>query len=184
MTDESSRGGFRLGRRHPAVRFIIYFVVCLFVLSVLFSVASAVFHPQMVSFMALTAYVGGGILDLAGMDVHFYDRYVTVPRMSIEVIEECTGLYEIVIFIAAVLAYPAVRREKLIGVAGGTILLYALNTARMVFLIAVANTRPDWFDFLHIYFWQATLILMITSVWLLWITKVVKHGSPGAAFRA
>jgi hypothetical protein len=30
---------------------------------------------------------------------------------------------------------------------------------------------------MHIYFWQATLILMITSVWLLWIFKVVRHES-------
>ena len=34
---------------------------------------------------------------------------------------------------------------------------------------------------MHLYFWQATLILMITSVWLLWIFKVVRHEEPGAA---
>ena len=33
---------------------------------------------------------------------------------------------------------------------------------------------------MHIYFWQATLILMITSVWLLWIFKVVRRGEPSA----
>jgi hypothetical protein len=27
----------------------------------------------------------------------------------------------------------------------------------------------------HLYFWQATLILTITCVWLLWIFKVVRH---------
>ena len=34
------------------------------------------------------------------------------------------------------------------------------------------------FDFMHLYFWQATLILMITSVWLLWIFQVVRREDP------
>jgi hypothetical protein len=33
---------------------------------------------------------------------------------------------------------------------------------------------------MHLYFWQATLILMITSVWLLWIIKVVRNEEPDA----
>jgi len=31
---------------------------------------------------------------------------------------------------------------------------------------------------MHLYFWQATMIAMITSVWLLWITKVVQRETP------
>lgn len=181
MAENTRQGKFRFRRLHPAIRFVIIFVSGLLVLSILFSIASAVFHPQMVSFMALTAHVVGYVLDVGGMDVSFHDRYISAPRLAVEIIEECTGLYEIVIFIAAVLAYPAVRREKIIGIAGGIVLLYTLNIARMVFLVAVGNARPDWFNFLHVYFWQATLILMITSVWLLWIVKVVKYGARGAA---
>ena len=45
---------------------------------------------------------------------------------------------------------------------------------RILVLILVGRYRPEIFEFMHIYFWQATLILMITSVWLLWIFKVVR----------
>jgi len=167
----------RLGRLHPAIRFVVLFLAVLLILSVVFSIASAVFNPQMLSLMAATAHIVGGIAQLGGMPVTVQDRYVSAPRLAVEIIEECTGLYEIIIFIAAVLAYPATRREKIIGVAGGIILLYLLNIARMVFLVVVGNARPDWFDFFHVYFWQATLILMITSVWLLWIVKVVGYAA-------
>ena len=143
----------------------------------MFSVASAVFNPHMLAFMALTAKLVGGIVNVAGIAATVQDRYISAPQLAVEIIEECTGLYEIVIFVAAVLAYPATRREKMIGVAAGIILLYALNLARMVFLVIVGNARPDWFEFFHVYFWQASLILMITSVWLLWIVRVVRYGA-------
>jgi len=184
MGFKSFKGKLGLGRLHPAIRFILTFVVSLLVLSIIFSVASAVFHNQMVSFMSLTAHIVGGLLDIGGMNVSYHERFISAPKLAVEIIEECTGLYEIVIFIAAVLAYPATRREKIIGIAGGIVLLYALNIARMVFLVVVGNARPDWFDFFHIYFWQATLILMITSVWLLWIVKVVRYGARRTAVRS
>ena len=181
MAENTRQKKRQFSRLHPAIRFVILFVSSLLVLSILFSIASAVFHPQMVSFMALTANIVGYVLDVGGMEVSYHDRYISAPRLAVEIIEECTGLYEIVIFVAAVLAYPAIWREKTTGIAGGIVLLYLLNIARMVFLIAVGNARPDWFDFLHVYFWQATLILMITSVWLLWIVKVVGDGARRTA---
>lgn len=180
MTDHQADTRSRPGRWHPAIRFIVLFIVFLVGLSILFSIASAAFNEQMISFMALTAGIVGGLLQAGGMDVDFHDRFIAAPNISIEIIEECTGLYEIVIFSAAVLAYPATRREKIIGFAGGVILLYVLNIVRMVLLVVVGNIKPGWFDFFHIYFWQVTMILMITTVWLLWIIKVVRHDARTA----
>ena len=47
-------------------------------------------------------------------------------------------------------------------------------------LVWVGRFHNELFEFMHIYFWQATLILMITSVWLLWILKVVRRDEPSA----
>ena len=164
-------------RLHPAIRFILLFVIMLIILSTVYAIGSAVFNDQMISFMGFTAGIVGGVLKLGGLGIVTQGRFISAPQISIEIIEECTGIYEIVIFVAAALAYPATRRQKLIGVIGGAIVLYMLNIVRMVLLVVIGNIRPDWFDFFHIYFWQVTLILMITSVWLLWILKVVKRDS-------
>jgi len=83
MTDQNPAGIFRFGRLHPAVRFVVFFVVFLLILSVLFSIASAVFHPQMVSLMALTAHIVGGLLDLAGTDVFFHGRTIAAPGLAV-----------------------------------------------------------------------------------------------------
>jgi hypothetical protein len=41
-------------------------------------------------------------------------------------------------------------------------------------LILVGRYYAPAFDFMHLYFWQATMIVWITLVWLLWIMKVVR----------
>jgi exosortase/archaeosortase family protein len=66
----------------------------------------------------------------------------------------------------------------------GIPLLYLFNVVRIIVLILVGKFWPSIFDFMHIYFWQATLILMITSVWLLWIFKVVRDDETGTALRS
>ena len=54
-------------------------------------------------------------------------------------------------------------------------IFYSFNVIRIGVLMVVGKHWPEYFDFMHLYFWQATLILMITSVWLLWITQVVNR---------
>jgi exosortase/archaeosortase family protein len=51
--------------------------------------------------------------------------------------------------------------------------IYAFNLARIVMLLWVGRHANDYFEFIHVYFWQATLILVITSLWLVWIHLVV-----------
>jgi archaeosortase B (VPXXXP-CTERM-specific) len=93
----------------------------------------------------------------------------------VHIIEECTGVYEVLIFAAAVLAFPTIWPKKWVGLGLGLPLLYFFNVLRIAVLILVGKYMPQYFDFMHLYFWQATLILMITSVWLLWITQVVNR---------
>jgi exosortase/archaeosortase family protein len=63
----------------------------------------------------------------------------------------------------------------------GCPLIYLFNLIRIAMLIVVGRFWPPAFDFMHIYFWQATMIVMITSVWLLWITKVVRHDATASS---
>jgi archaeosortase B (VPXXXP-CTERM-specific) len=103
------------------------------------------------------------------------DKVVSYKGFAVHIIEECTGVYEVLIFAAAVLAFPTIWPKKWVGLGLGLPLLYFFNVLRIAVLILVGKYMPQYFDFMHLYFWQATLILMITSVWLLWITQVVNR---------
>lgn len=163
----------------PPVRFIVLFLAALGVLSVVYPWLSTRYHAQMKMFMAATAWMVGKGLALFGADATVGGRMVHMTGFSVEVIEECTGAYEIIIFWAAVVAYPARWRAKLWGIVGGMIALLAINILRMMFLVAAGNKWPGAFDFLHVYFWQATLILMIVTVWVLWI-RLIANRPPAA----
>jgi len=170
--------GALLSRVPPPIRFIIAFLVSLGILALVYPWLSAKFHAQMEMFMAFTAWMVGKGLAILGADVTLDGRFVHMAGLSVEVIEECTGAYEIIIFWAAVIAYPARWRAKAWGIAGGMIALIAINVIRMMFLVAVGSRWPNLFDFLHIYFWQATLILMIVTVWVTWIRLIANRLSP------
>ena len=126
-------------------------------------------------FMAVTAHICGGVLDVFYDNVGVSDRYMTFRGFSVEIIEECTGIFEMLIFLAALISYPASWKSKLYGFLMGIPALYLFNIIRIVFLTVVGAYYRNMFDFMHLYFWQATLILMITTVWVLWILLVVSR---------
>jgi len=165
----------RWKRLSPAVRFVVTFLATLGGLSVIYPWLSVRYNAQMLRFMAATASAVGLGLKACGQAVTVDGRFISTPGLSVEVIEECTGAYEIIIFWAAVAAYPARWRARLIGLLGGMVALLLINILRMMFLVAVGSRWPQSFQFMHIYFWQATLILMIVSVWILWIRMIASR---------
>jgi archaeosortase B (VPXXXP-CTERM-specific) len=126
-----------------------------------------------------TAWIEYAFFRVFSSSTSISGKVVVFQGFAVKIIEECTGLYEVVIFAAAVLAFPTSWRKRAIGLLMGVPLLYLFNVLRIAVLILVGRYFPEYFDFMHLYFWQATLILMITSVWLLWIIKVVRSGEGG-----
>ena len=128
-----------------------------------------------------TAEVEFWLFSLFTETITLNGKMLVFGSFAVQIIEECTGLYEVLIFVAAVMAFPTTLVKKAIGVGLGAPILYAINVLRIGFLMLVGRYYPETFDFMHLYFWQATLILMITSVWLLWIFKVVRYEAPPRA---
>ena len=159
---------------NPAYRFVALFLIYLGLVSVLYPLFTASFSGVIRWLIDATAYVEYLILRPFTSEVSYAGNLVVFQGFSVKIIVECTGIFEIMIFSAAVLAFPTSIRKKAIGLFLGAPLLYLFNVVRIVVLILVGRYWFSIFDFMHIYFWQATLILMITSVWLLWIFKVVR----------
>jgi len=164
-----------LRRLTPTVRFLVVFVGALATLSIVYPWLSTRFHGITLRLMEATAAIVAMIASPLLDGLILAERTIRTPNIAIEVIEECTGIYEILIFWAAVIAFPAAWRAKITGIIGGALTLLAINIIRMVFLVVVGDRWPDSFDFLHTYFWQATLILMILTVWILWIRLVASR---------
>lgn len=168
-------------RKRRLINFVLTFLVLLIAGAIAYPYFSIVYAEELLGFMAITADICGGLLSFFSDTVMVNDRFMSLQGFTVEIIEECTGLFEMLIFLAALLSYPADWKSKIIGILLGLPALYLFNVLRIVALTLVGVHSPGMFDFMHLYFWQGTLILMITSVWVLWILLVVNRNEKTTA---
>jgi archaeosortase B (VPXXXP-CTERM-specific) len=159
---------------NPTFRFIGLFSLYLGILAALLPIGFQKF-PGIIDFaIRSTAKLEYWILWLFSDQVSSTGTAVYFGHFAVQIITECTGLFEMVIYAACVLAFPTSWRKKGLGLLLGIPAIYVFNLLRIVCLLVVGRYANSMFDFFHLYFWQATLIIMITSVWLLWIYVIVR----------
>lgn len=167
--------------RNPAARFVFLFLLYLGALAYFYPKARERYTWIMDAMAEATAAVEYYMFLPFAANASLSEKVVVFNGFSVQIIEECTGVYEILIYAAAVLAFPTTWAKKGLGLLLGAPLLYLCNVVRIAVLMIVGRYYPSAFDFMHLYLWQATLILFIVSVWMLWIHKVVQHEAPRAS---
>ena len=153
--------------------FILRFLGWLLVLGVLYAYTTVQFGEALNLLLELTATLSGMATSLFASEVVWSGKSVVCNGFPVRIISECTGLLEMVIFTSAVIGYLSTLRAKLIGLICGNILIYILNLVRIVVLLIVGSYSQSTFKFMHLYFWQATLVIMIALVWVAWLYLVV-----------
>ncbi len=94
----------------------------------------------------------------------------------------CNAVEACIVLIAAMLAFPAPWRHKLLGLAIGILAVQGVNIIRVISLFYIGQWRTDVFEFAHLYLWQALIMLDVLVVWLIWVRvapvrPVAGHGS-------
>jgi len=158
----------------PQRRFIPLFLGFLWLLT---KAADSIPQSALQSLLVATTWVDFHLIDLFTDKVAMHGTTLTFDGFAVRVITECTGLYEAVILSAAILAYQASWKQRIVGILGGTAILYAINIVRIAFLLLVGRFAPSSFDFAHVYFWQSLLIVFITAIWIGWIHYCVHNDS-------
>ena len=105
--------------------------------------------------------------------------YSTRTGFAMTIQAGCNGVEAMLVLLAGVLAYPAPWKLKLVGLAAGAVAIQALNLVRIVSLFYLGQWDLAWFEWAHLYAWQALIMLDALLVWLLWI-RAVPQG-PAAA---
>ena len=168
----------------PTYRFAGSFLLYLAALALAFPALRIRLAASFHLLEAFTARVVHGLLALFSDQTRLSgDTIVSLGSFSVTIIEECTGVYEALILAAALLAYPTRWRHTLVGFALGMPLIYAMNVLRIAVLLVVGGQSQRWFDFMHLYFWQVTMIAMVASAWLAWLWWVVRDEADPAAVR-
>jgi len=93
----------------------------------------------------------------------------------------CNGVEATIVLLAAILAFPAPWKRKLLGLAIGVIAVQGLNIVRVISLFYLGQWNFDVFEWAHLYVWQALIMLDVMIVWLLWVRTLPRKGPPALA---
>jgi len=119
------------------------------------------------------------LLGLFGSAVTQEGTIVSFGGVSLNILDECNGVPAIIVFLSAILAYPAPLRSKLLGLAIGLPAIFVLNEVRVLSLfLAVRYFSPEVFQILHEYAWQFVIILFAVLLWLYWAERFVPKPRP------
>jgi exosortase H (IPTLxxWG-CTERM-specific) len=81
----------------------------------------------------------------------------------------CNGVEAVIILFAAIFAFPAPIKHKLVGFVIGFFAIQGLNLVRIVSLFYLGQWNQVAFEWFHLYLWQALIILDALVVWLIWL---------------
>ena len=110
-------------------------------------------------------------LGIAGVAAHASGATVAVSGFAVEIKNNCNAIYEIGLYAAAVWAYPAPLRDRLVGTVVGAAVLYAVNALRILSLIALGAYARPWFEAAHLYAWQLLFLAVVAACWLGWALR-------------
>ena len=108
---------------------------------------------------------------------------ITQPSngFAVTILAGCNGIEAMIILAAALLAYPAPLKHKVLGLAAGIAAIQVLNLVRIVSLFYIGQWNRDVFEWAHLYAWQVLIMLDALIVWLLWLKTLPRAPSPPVA---
>ena len=118
------------------------------------------------------------LLNLAGAGTTQTGIVIQGPQFTVAVRRGCDPVESIVLFSAAVLAFPVPTRKKFSVLALGAAFLFALNLVRIVSLYFAGRARVSWFETLHQEWWPAMFIFAALLMWLAWLRRVKATAEP------
>lgn len=122
-------------------------------------------------FTALVAKMSGISLDLIGQNVTMTGTVIRNSEFAVNIRNGCNGVETMIIFLAAVLAFPAGLQSKLIGLGIGILAIQGINLIRVVALFLTGVYFPAFFDSSHTVVWQTVVILSGVLFWILWANR-------------
>lgn len=163
-------------------RFFILFVVilvALFAAELTLPVQNAVVLP----WTAALTRISSGLVVPFDNHVAVFGNVIqsTTNGFAIAIVAGCNGIEAAIILIAAMLAFPAPWKHRLIGILAGLFAVQTLNVVRVISLFYLGQWNVKAFEWAHLYLWQALIMFDVLIVWLIWI-RMLPRSSTAVAF--
>lgn len=122
-------------------------------------------------FTGLVAKASGFTLSAIGQGTKMYGTVIRNDRFGVNIRNGCNGVETMIIFLAAVVAFPAPWKSRVIGLVLGILAIQVVNLIRVVALFLTGVYFPDWFDSSHTVVWQSIVIAFGVLLWIFWANR-------------
>jgi exosortase H (IPTLxxWG-CTERM-specific) len=132
-------------------------------------------------YLALYARLAGLVLRIFDSGVRVVGNDI-VGRTSLTVAKNCDAMDVTLLFAAAVVAFPAPWRRRLVGIAAGVAALTVVNVLRIASLYFVDLRWHSAFETIHAEVWPLAIVVLAASAFLAWSRWAQR--APGATLQA
>jgi len=166
-------------------RFVTVFLLvllALFVLEMQVPVQKAVIEP----FTGALAALSAGLILPFDDSVVAYGKVLqfTDTGFAVSIEAGCNGVEATIVLVAAVLAFPAPWRARLLAIGAGFLAVQAMNILRIISLFYLGRWNMDAFTWVHLYLWPVLImldVLIVFVVYLRWLSRRTGDVAHGAA---
>ncbi len=161
-----SQGGWIYAKR-PVLGFVLLFAV---LMGVFYGISAipAIEGKAIPAYMRFNAVVSKGIINWFGEGARTNGTLISSSRFSVDIQHGCDAIAPTMLFVAAVLAFPASLGSKIPGAVVGSVVLALLNLTRIVALFFTGIYFPRAFEAMHVDVWQPVFILFALTFWVTW----------------
>ena len=163
--------------RAVVFKFVLFFAI---VMGIYYTASAIPFYRDTLfpAYLELNASVSAAILKVLGQPVQAIGEMISESSnsktISISIKKGCDAIAPTMLFAAAVIAFPAPWRKRLIGIALGAPILLVINLVRIITLwYASKYASRDTFELLHVDIWQPAFILLALVMWMVWALKAL-----------
>lgn len=160
-------------------RFLLVFAVLLIAFYALITIEAVDTHVVL-PFTAALARISGAALHLIGEPVHVEGTVISGSRFAVDIRGGCNGLEAVVFVCAAMLAFHAPMRKRIIGALAAAVILEALNVIRIDSLYLLGVYHRNVFETFHLAVWQTLMFGAAVFLFLIWTSRVAPHDAPAS----
>ena len=128
------------------------------------------------------ARISAGLITLFDPGVAAFGKVLqdTASGFAVTIEAGCNGIEAAIILVAAMLAFPAPWKHRVLGILAGLAAVQALNIVRVISLFYLGQWNTEAFHWAHLYLWQALIMLDVLVVWLVWMRTLPPRGAAAA----
>jgi exosortase H (IPTLxxWG-CTERM-specific) len=113
--------------------------------------------------------ITNNILNILNVKSSYHGTILNLPGISLDVKFGCNGLEAVMIYVVAILSFPAQWKKKLLGIAIGFIAIQVINIARITALAYAAVHFQEQFETIHTYVAQGIMIAIVLGIFFIYL---------------